>query len=297
LGGIALIPFGLFLAGRVRKLGVVTLPDILKEAYGDKVSIPAGLMISIAWCGVIAAQLIAGGRLVSEVFSFDFQLSLIIITIIFIVYTYWGGQLSVVKTDSWQFGLFIIGVVVAGLYLFINNDLSIIPKEKLSFPVSEKFGWYELLVFYPLIVGLPYLAGPDIYSRVLCAKNNTVAKRSSLIASAIVILFSLILAVIGLLAFVKFPGLNPEQALPVTLNKLIPTGLKGIIVAGFLGAIMSSADTCLISASTILSRNVVSPLFKLSEEREFVNTKIGIILIGVISLLIASQEQGIITSL
>ncbi len=302
IGGIALIPFGLFLAGKVRNLGVVTLPDILKNAYGDKVSIPAGLMISIAWCGVIAAQLIAGGRLISEVFAFDFQLSLIIITLIFIIYTFWGGQLSVVKTDSWQFGLFIVGVIVVGLFLIFDNSSQVsiwssIPSEKLSFPVSEQFGWYELLVFYPLIVGLPYLAGPDIYSRALCARDNIVAKRSSLIASVVVIFLSLVLAMIGLLAFVKFPGLNPELALPKTLSELIPTGLKGIITVGFLGAIMSSADTCLISASTILSRNLISPLFKLSEEKEIVNTKIGIIIIGSVSLLIASQEQGIIASL
>jgi len=118
-----------------------------------------------------------------------------------------------------------------------------------------------------------------------------------LIASGVVIILSLVLALIGILALVKFPGLKPEQALPVTLSELLPAGLKGIIVAGFLGAIMSSADTCLISASTILSRNVISPIFKLSNEREFVNTKIGIIIIGIASLLIASQEQGIITSL
>jgi len=297
IGGIALIPFGLFLAAKVRAQRSITLPDILNRAYGNRVSIPAGLMISIAWCGIIAAQLIAGGRLISEVFSFDFQISLIIITAIFITYTFWGGQLSVVKTDSWQFGLFIFGVIVAGLYLLFNIELSSIPKEKLSFPVSEQFSWYQLLVFYPLIVGLPYLAGPDIYSRALCANDEKVAKRSSLIASGVVIILSLVLALIGILALVKFPGLKPEQALPVTLSELLPAGLKGIIVAGFLGAIMSSADTCLISASTILSRNVISPIFKLSNEREFVNTKIGIIIIGIVSLLIASQEQGIITSL
>lgn len=302
IGGIALIPFGLFLAGKVRNLGVVTLPDILKKAYGDKVSIPAGLMISIAWCGVIAAQLIAGGRLISELFAFDFQLSLIIITLIFITYTFWGGQLSVVKTDSWQFGLFIIGVIVVGLFLIFDNAFqsivwSSIPKEKLSFPVSEQFGWYELLVFYPLIVGLPYLAGPDIYSRALCARDNVVAKRSSLIASVVVIILSLVLAMIGLLAFVKFPGLNPELALPKTLSELIPIGLKGIITAGFLGAIMSSADTCLISASTILSRNVISPIKKIPDNQQLTTTRTGIILIGAVSLLIASQEQGIIASL
>jgi SSS family solute:Na+ symporter len=63
MGGLALIPFGLFLASRVRSLAVYTLPDILRQAYGERVAVPAGLMIALAWCGVIAAQLIAGTRL------------------------------------------------------------------------------------------------------------------------------------------------------------------------------------------------------------------------------------------
>ena len=73
IGGIALIPFALLLASRVRALNVYTLPDILKNAYGEKVAVPAGVMISVAWCGVIAAQLIAGGRIVSGLFAIDFD--------------------------------------------------------------------------------------------------------------------------------------------------------------------------------------------------------------------------------
>ena len=71
-GGLALIFFGFFLASRVRDLNVYTLPDILKRAYGDGVAVPAGLMIGLAWLGVISAQLIAGGKLVAVFFSIDF---------------------------------------------------------------------------------------------------------------------------------------------------------------------------------------------------------------------------------
>jgi uncharacterized sodium:solute symporter family permease YidK len=66
IGGIALIPFALLLAGRVRALNVYTLPDILKKAYGERVAVPAGVMIAVAWCGVIAAQLIAGGAIAEQ---------------------------------------------------------------------------------------------------------------------------------------------------------------------------------------------------------------------------------------
>ena len=91
IGGLTLIPFALLLAPRVRALSVYTLPDILEKAYGKKVAMPAGCTIALAWCGMIAAQLVAGGRLLSSLVDVDFQTALAIVAIVFIVYTFWGG--------------------------------------------------------------------------------------------------------------------------------------------------------------------------------------------------------------
>jgi SSS family solute:Na+ symporter len=302
VGGIALIPFALILASRVRRLEVYTLPDILKNAYGERVAIPAGLMIVVAWCGVISAQLIAAGRLLEGLFSLDSQLALIMVAVVFILYTYWGGQLSVIRTDFWQFLLFMGGLVIAMLFLVasqgsISTLWKNIPAEHLSFPVSTSFGWYEVLVFYPLIVGLPYLVGPDIYSRVLCAQDDQVARISAFQAALIVIPLSFLLALFGLTAKAQFPGIPAETALPHTLNALIPMGLKGLIAAGFLGAIMSSADTCLISASTIMTLNVIRPFRKASQESHLKITRVAVLVVGLVAWLIASQQKGIISSL
>jgi Na+/proline symporter len=68
-------------------------------------------------------------------------------------------------------------------------------------------------------------------------------------------------------------------------------------VAGFLGAIMSSADTCLISASTILSLNVVGSLRKGSQEHQLKVTRGALLAVGGAAWLVASMQQGIISSL
>lgn len=302
VGGIALIPFALILASRVRTLEVYTLPDILKNAYGERVAVPAGLMISVAWCGVISAQLIAAGRLLEGLFSLDSQIALAMVAVVFILYTYWGGQLSVIRTDFWQFLLFMGGFFIAMVFLLTSQGTlsslwESVPAGHLSFPVSSAFGWYEVLVFYPLIVGLPYLVGPDIYSRVLCARDDQVARISALQAALIVIPLSFLLAFFGLTARVQFPGIPAETALPHTLNALLPVGLKGLIAAGFLGAIMSSADTCLISASTIMTLNVIGPFRKASQESHLRTTRLTVLVVGIMAWLIASQQKGIISSL
>jgi SSS family solute:Na+ symporter len=251
---------------------------------------------------VIAAQLIAGAKLLSGLLPIPFQTTLIVVATVFTLYTFWGGQLSVIRTDLWQFLLFMGGLAVSLCFLLSSGGSVTqfqvnVPTGHLNFPVSYHFGWYQVLLFYPLIVGLPYLVGPDIYSRILCARNDKVAKRSALFAAMIVIPISFLLAFFGILARGQFPSIPPEMALPHTLNELIPIGLKGFIVAGFLGAIMSSADTCLISASTILTINVLRPLFGLEPQRELSITRATVVLLGAATWLIASRQQGIIQSL
>jgi SSS family solute:Na+ symporter len=302
IGGVALIPCAFLLASRIRALQVYTLPDILRHAYGERVAVPAGVIIAVAWCGVVAAQLVAGGRLIGGLFSLNFDVTLMIVAMVFICYTFWGGQLSVIKTDSWQLGLFVSGLVICLGFLIWNPGSSSglwenVPKKGLQFPVSEDFGWYDLAVFYPLIVGLPYLVGPDIYSRILCAKDERVARRAVLFASMVVIPLSFLIALFGLLAHGRFPHIAPETALPKTLTTLVPAGLKGLIVAGFLGAIMSSADTCLISASTILTLNVFQPFYKTTRETYFKITRAMVLLLGAAAWFIASRQAGIISSL
>jgi SSS family solute:Na+ symporter len=153
------------------------------------------------------------------------------------------------------------------------------------------------LVFYPLIIGLPYLVGPDIYSRVLCAGDESSAMRASISAALAVIPLSFLLAGLGLLIKAQYPEISPESALPTALAGLAPEGLKGLIVVGVLGAIMSSADTTLISAATILSLNVVGSGSAGGQERQLRTTRLFVVLLGGVAWAVATFQQGVIASL
>lgn len=303
IGAVALVVFGFTLAARVRRLSVYTLPDILKRAYGNIVAVPAAVMIVVAWCGVVAAQMIAGARILSGALDLEYAVALSVTAAVFILYTFWGGQLSVLKTDSWQLTLFTVGLVacLTVVAIAVRSSLGSLfgtaPHSHLSFPVSDEFGWYDLLVFYPLIVGLPYVVGPDIYSRILCARDDSVARRSALLGALTVIPISLMLAALGVLLRTLYPGLAPDTALPTAIRDLIPVGLTGLIAAGFLAAIMSSADTTLVSAATILSLNVLSARGDASQKRQLLSTRAAVVGLGLVAWLIAGLQEGIIASL
>ncbi len=303
IGATALLPFGLVLAARIRSINVYTLPDILKRAFGNQVAVPAAIMIVIAWCGIVSAQMIAAARLLTGISSLGFSSALTVVAAVFVLYTFWGGQLSVIRTDSWQLALFLGGLLICFAVVAhaarggLVSGLASAPGQHLRFPLSDQFGLYDLVVFYPLVVGLPYLVGPDIYSRVLCARDDTVARRSALLAAVVIIPISFFLALLGVLMRAQYPNLAPEAALPIALAELVPVGLTGLITAGFLAAIMSSADTTLISASTILSLNVAAACKPMSRPQQLMLTKVALIGVGLAAWLIAGFQQEIIASL
>jgi len=113
----------------------------------------------------------------------------------------------------------------------------------------------------------------------------------------VVIPLSFLIAALGLLIRTQFPGLVPDAAFATAVSALAPAGLRGLVGVGVLGAIMSSADTTLVSASTILSLNVVRPLRRLDDTAYLRVTRLFVLLIGAVAWAVAALQQEIIASL
>jgi SSS family solute:Na+ symporter len=173
-----------------------------------------------------------------------------------------------------------------------------LPPSYFAFPVSPSFGWLDLAGFL-LFVGSAYLVGPDIYSRIFCSRSPEVARRSVMFAGLTMIPLAFFIVMIGITARVILPGIPAESALPALIMKSIPAGLSGLIIAALLAAVMSSADTCLLTTSTILTADVIDPLrrSKMTERQLLLVSRISVVIIGAISLLIAVTLKGIIASL
>jgi SSS family solute:Na+ symporter len=129
----------------------------------------------------------------------------------------------------------------------------------------------------------PHVVGPDIYSKILSAKDIRHAQIGTLLSGVFKFIFAIALGVIALAAAV-IPSIqhnitNPYLAIPVAVSLLHPL-LAGIILAAFLSAMMSSADSCLLSAGTILSVD-------LTKKHTIITSQIGIFSIGVAALCLA----------
>ncbi len=302
-GSIALVVLGVFWAGKVREYEVYTLPEVLEKQYGDSsIKIVSSLVIVIAWTGIIAAQMIAAGKIMNIIWPGHYQFFIVMCAVIFICYTVLGGQSSVISTDLFQSFLIFAGIITAIISAYvIHGPLSPaqLPAGHLDFPFNRNLGQREILMFF-MFVGSSFLAGPDMYSRILSAKDKKSAQKSVFFAASAIAILAVMIVAIGLYAKMISPGIEPETSFQFLIMNTIPSGLQGVVFTALLAAFLSTAATCLLTSGIILTNDIINPVIfinKLNEHKKLIITRSMVIICGICSLVIALYVTEIIKSL
>jgi SSS family solute:Na+ symporter len=302
VGSIGLVVLGFLLAGKVRKFGLYTLPELIEKQYGRKVALAGSFLIAIAWIGVIGAQIIAAGSIMGVLGIGSPLLWMVIFTAVFVIYTLIGGQNAILKTDTIQTVIIFAGIFAAlGLLLAGTGGpgglIGRLPAGHLAFPVGEGFDAYDLVNLL-LLVGLTYVVGPDMYSRLFCARDGRTARNSALWTALLLVPVALAITFIGMGASAMFPEISPGQAFPTIIKEVLPPFVGGIVLAALLCAFMSSADTTLMTAGTILGMDIIGQLKpSLDRGKLLVISRWCIVGLGAASLLLAMYLGDIVNTI
>jgi solute:Na+ symporter, SSS family len=288
LGLFGLLP----IVKKVYAKGKFTLPGLIGDFYGDSARKVTSVIIPIAWLGVVAAQIIGGAQVLVSFLGLPYYAGVLLTGIIFIIYTYIGGQVSVMKTDLFQ-SFFILGGVILTAVLIPAEKFPSIPSLSTTFPFNAHFSPFDLLIMI-LTFSTTFVVGPDIYSRVFCSRDRRTAFGSVLTVALILIPFGFVLSYVGLYAAAFSPAGQNSSGLINLANKLLPDWATALLVAALLSAVLSTASTTLLTASMILSE-----LFHkdLNNSKSFRQTRWFIILIGILSMVISLKITSIVSSL
>lgn len=294
-GTAGLLCLAAFFAERARATGCSTLPELLGSFYGERARAAAALLIAVSWIGVIAVQIVASGKVLSAVFGGSELLFMAACTAVFVLYTAHGGQKSVVRTDLVQFL-----IIIAGMVVLFSRALAVAGSGPLigqGFPVSAEMGGADVVSMI-LVVGSAYLIGPDIFSRLFSAHSPKEAKISAALSALILIPLAFLITSLGVFSRFLYPAVSPEQAIPVLLTGLLSPWAEGLVAAALLAAFMSSADTSLMTATSILSLDLykkVNP--EASPSRMMKVSRMIVLVIGVAALVLAVSLPTIIQTL
>jgi SSS family solute:Na+ symporter len=142
VGSIGLVVLGVFFAGKVRQFALYTLPELIKEQYDERMKLASSVLIVVAWTGVIAAQVIAAGKIMGVLGIGSPQLWMALFSLVFISYILLGGQHAIVRTDTLQTVIIFSGIIVVLVALLnevggFSGLRQSLPPEQFSFPLAR----------------------------------------------------------------------------------------------------------------------------------------------------------------
>ncbi len=266
------------------------LPNMLGNFYGEEVQRISSFIIPAAWLGVIASQIMGAAKIITILSSLTYIQGVWISGIIFIFYTILGGQLSIIKTDFVQLLFILFGIFLTFIYIVPEP----MPEKVLPF-INNKFNFSDLLVMI-LAYSTTYFVGPDIYSRLFCAKNEKTMKHSIIISVCILIPLAFILARLGIYGSQIFESseVGKESVLLMIAREKLPAFTKFSLYFGLLSAVISSADTTLLTASSLFAQVFLKDL---KNKKAVFITRILTVVFGLSAVLISLKMKYILSTL
>lgn len=311
---LSLLLTGLIFGRLMRRGGYLTVIDYFALRYGKRMGLLASLVQVIAEIGWIGGQLVAFGVILQLFAGIPFFWGVALSCAVLVFYTALGGMWSVAVTDLLQAGLIVAGVAALlftvvphvggwGQFLASAGNQAGIPATALL-PTKEQGylgylglpGWLYYLGAW-LSTGLGDIPSQDLAQRLLAAKNEKIASRSAVITAFLYLVVGMIPVALGSLMY----GLNPdlstaetEMILPYLAIEYLPPLLTALFAVALVATLMSSADSALLAASSIIGRNIL-PHFKpgAGAALELKVTRLCIPFIALGSLLIACYAETI----
>ena len=295
--GLCLIVLGLVVAAPLWRRQYTTFGDLFRERYSPGVERLAVLLMvptSVLWA---AAQIRAFGQVVSASSDLDVTIAISAAAGFVIIYTVAGGLLADVVTDFVQsiaivIGLAILLVAVGNAHGGLAALPSLIDPARLGLFSTADATPLEMLEAWAVPVCGSLLA-VEMLSRILGCKSAATARNATLTGAAIYLTVGLIPATLGLVGPALVPNLEePEQLIAVLAQQHLSTFLYVLFAGALISAILSTVDSCLLAAASLVSHNLILPLKPtLSERGKIRAARIGVVVFGILAYVIALRRR------
>lgn len=239
-----------------------TVPEYLERRFGRGSRLYLSLLTITANVLVrISVALYAGGLVVEKMLGWNMWAAIFVLSIITVVYTAAGGLKAVVYTDALQAVILLVGTIAlttmglerVGGWHALKTHLDPSFFEMVRPNSDPEMPWLGLLLGVPVLGVWYWCTDQVIVQRVLGAKDIHNARMGALFAGFLKILPVFLFVLPGLLGRVLFPDAESHSIFPLMVEQLLPPGLKGLVAAALLAALMSSIDSTLNSTGTLVS--------------------------------------------
>ena len=274
--GSCLILVGLFFAGKLYRMNLLTISDYYRERYGRTVEILCSVIIMVSYLGWVSAQVTALGLVFNLLSggSISMPLGMTIGVVSVLAYTLFGGMWSVAITDFMQMIILVVGL--SALAVFAGNQAGGADKV-IALAVSQDMFKFlpepnlkEILFFFAAAITIMFGSIPqqDVFQRVMSANSLTAATKGPIIGGICYILFAFVPMFLVVSALIIMPEKaaqliqeDPQKVLPTLVMEQMPFVMQVLFFGALLSAIKSCASATLLAPSVTFTENIWRQFF------------------------------------
>ncbi|MFM7272973.1 MAG: sodium:solute symporter, partial [Gammaproteobacteria bacterium] len=300
--GLGIIGMSLLLAKPLLELRIYTVTQVLERRYNPAARHASALIMLVYALMIGSTSTIAIGTTLHVLFGIPGWAAVLLGGGTVVVYATIGGMWSLTLTDIVQFVIMTVGFAGILLPLALADVggwsalLERMPEQHLSF---SGVGGDTILTWF-LIYFFGIFIGQDIWQRVFTARTGGIARVAGTAAGLYCIAWGLVGAVIGMCALVLLPpqGTPADGAFAAIVQHSLPPGLRGLVTAAALAALMSTSSAGLLAASTTVAQDLLPWLRKSNDNSSDAHAnRIATLAMGVVVLAIALVVNDVVGAL
>lgn len=306
--GFCLIFVGLFFAGKLYRMTLLTISDYFRERYGRVVEVACSLIIMVSYLGWVSAQVTALG-LVFNLLSdgvVSMELGMVIGVVSILAYTLFGGMWSVAITDFIQMIILVVGLSVLAVFaagqaggadkvvaLAISQDM---------FKFWPEPNMKDILFFFAsaITIMLGSIPQQDVFQRVMSANSIKAATHGPVIGGICYILFAFVPMFLVVSAMIIMPEQattliadDPQKVLPTLVMTQMPFVMQVLFFGALLSAIKSCASATLLAPSVTFTENIWRQFHPhQSDQQELRAMRVTVLVFSILVLGYAIRMQG-----
>jgi SSS family solute:Na+ symporter len=261
--GVGILVLSLAFAGRIQRLRVYTVGQMLELRYGPGSSVLSGVVMWAYTLMLAVTSTIAYATIFAALLDLGKVPSILLGGTVVVIYSTLGGMWSITLTDFVQFVIKTVGIFFLLLPIVLSRAggwaglQAALPVD--AFSLTAIGGGTILTYFVIYTFGL--LIGQDIWQRVFTARSPGVARWAGTAAGVYCLLYGVAGAVIGMSAKVLLPDLDAaDDAFAHVVEATLPTLLAGLVLAAALSAVMSTSSGALIATATVFGQDILGKL-------------------------------------